>query len=125
MIVGIGSDIVSVQRIREAAERHGRRFLDRIFTADELAYGRGKAREFEHLAARFAAKEALAKALGTGVSDGILLSDAEVRNNADGKPEMVLRGRACEAADALGVRRIHLSLSHADVYAVAFVVLET
>jgi len=125
MIAGIGSDIVSVQRIREAAERHGRRFLDRIFTAAELAYSRGKAREFEHLAARFAAKEALTKALGTGVSGGVLLSDAEVRNNAEGKPEMVLHGRAREGADALGVRRIHLTLSHADLYAVAFVVLET
>ena len=125
MIAGIGSDIVSVQRIREAADRHGRRFLDRIFTADELAYSRGKVREFEHLAARFAAKEALTKALGTGVSGGILLTDAEVRNNAEGRPEMALHGRAREAADALGVRRIHLTLSHADAYAVAFVVLET
>jgi len=125
MIVGIGSDIVSVRRIRDAAERHGERFLNRIFTPGELAYSRARAREFEHLAVRFAAKEALAKALGTGVSGGILLSDAEVRNNPEGKPEMLLHGRARETADALGVRRVHLTLSHADVYAVAFVVLET
>jgi len=125
MIAGIGSDIVSVQRIREAVERHGERFLKKIFTSAELAYSQGRAREFEHLAARFAAKEALAKALGTGASGGILLSDAEVMNNAEGKPEMVLQGRARETAEAIGVRRIHLTLSHADAYAIALVILET
>ena len=124
MIVGTGVDLIAVKRIQEAVERHGMRFLSKIFTQNELEYSRGKAREFEHLAARFAAKEAVLKAFGTGAAAGVSLRDVEVVNSPNGKPDVVLHGKAYGFAQVRGVTRIHLSLSHADEYAVAQVVME-
>ena len=124
MIVGTGVDLVSVKRIQESVQRHGTRFLSKVFTQDEIEYSRGRAREFEHLAVRFAAKEAVLKAFGTGAADGVTLRDVEVVNSPNGKPDIVLHGKAYDFAQERGVTRIHLSLSHADEYAIAQVVME-
>jgi len=125
MIAGVGIDIASVARIRGAIERHGDRFLRKVFRPREIEYCRCRAREFEHLAGRFAAKEAVLKALGTGVADGASLRDVEVVNNDAGKPDVVLHGAAGDLVRARGIARIHLSLSHTDDAAVAQVVMET
>src|SRR3990172_9250612 len=88
MIVGIGADIAEVQRVREAIERHGERFLQRVFTAQEIGYCRRYRNVYERFAARFAAKEAAMKALGTGWRRGITWRDIEVTNAASGQPEL-------------------------------------
>lgn len=124
MIVGIGVDIVKTSRIAEMLEKHGDHFTGRIFTEGELAYAEARKRRVEHLAARFAAKEAVAKALGRGMSDGIVWCDIEVVNTATGKPEIRLSGQVASMAREMGIAALHLSLSHADEYAVATVIAE-
>ncbi len=124
MIVGIGVDIVDIPRLRRALERQGERFLRRVFTAAEQEYCRAHRDPAPYFAARFAAKEALFKALGTGWSQGITWLDAEVRREESGAPRLVLAGRAAEISRSLGTRAIHLSLSHSEETAVAFVILE-
>jgi holo-[acyl-carrier protein] synthase len=117
-----GVDIVEVGRIAEMVEQHGERFLTRCFTAGELAYcGAGKRRD-EHLAARFAAKEAVLKALGTGWRSGIAWTDVEVQKLPSGAPALVLHGRAAELAQERGIGTWALSLSHTAAYAVASVI---
>lgn len=123
MILGIGIDIVDVGRIRALAAKHGERFTRRIFTEAEAGCCRGKSDPSPHLSARFAAKEAAAKALGTGISSGVRFRDIEVLSDG-GPPRLVLHGRAGERARELGVTRMHLSLSHERGNAAAFVVLE-
>ena len=103
MIVGIGVDLEEVGRIRGAIERHGDRFLRRIFTPDEVAYAEEKAQPFSSYAARFAAKEAAMKALGTGWDHGVRWRDIEVANESGGRPLLRLRGRAAEVARELGL----------------------
>lgn len=103
---------------------HGEVFLSRTFTAEELAYVTGRAREREHLAARFAAKEAVMKALGTGWSAGISWLDVSVGVSASGAPSISVSGRAAEIARELGIARFLVSLSHTSEYAVAMVVAE-
>jgi holo-[acyl-carrier protein] synthase len=120
----MGVDMVEVARIRALAERHGDRFLDRTFTPGEREYSMPRARRYEHLAARFAAKEAALKALGTGARLGITLADVEVTSGPMGEPGIALAGDAARRAEALGVTSVHVSLTHADAYAVAVVVLE-
>ncbi len=124
MILGTGIDLAEVARIREAVEKYGRRFLERVFTPGEIAYVETKANRYERYAARFAAKEAGMKAIGTGWRGGVRWQDFEVRNRRSGRPELLLHGVAAEAARRMGVERIHLSLTHTETVAQAFVILE-
>ena len=124
MIVGTGIDIAEVDRISKAVERYGRRFIDRIFTAGEIRYVDRKANRFERYAARFAAKEAGMKAIGTGWKRGVRWHDFEVENLPSGKPTLRLHGQAAAIAGKLGVRSISLSLTHTREQGMAFVILE-
>jgi holo-[acyl-carrier protein] synthase len=124
MILGTGIDIVEVPRIAQAVGRFGERFLGRIFTAAEIRYCDPKANRMERFAARFAAKEAAMKAIGTGMHGGVSWQDFEVGREPSGRPTMVLHGKAAEIAARMGVRRAHLSVSHTEEHAVAYVVLE-
>jgi holo-[acyl-carrier protein] synthase len=114
-----GVDMVDCKRLREAIDRHGERFLNRVFTKAELAYCIGKKREIEHLAGRFAAKEAVLKVLGTGWRNGINWTDIEVRNAPSGQPSVTLTGRCREIADDLGLAKILISISHIETHAIA------
>ena len=114
-----GVDIIEIDRVRRVLERYGQRFLDRVFTPGEIAYCRGRA---ANLAARFAAKEATMKALGTGVR-GVGWKDIEVIRHESGAPAIKLYKRGEQRALRLGVREISISLSHSRDYAVAFVVV--
>jgi holo-[acyl-carrier protein] synthase len=124
VIVGIGTDLAEVHRIREAIERHGQRFIERIFTPAEIAYVERKANRFERYAARFAAKEAGMKAIGTGWRRGVRWQDFEVKNLPSGKPTLALHGVAAEIAEKSGVRNVALSLTHTTEQAMAVVILE-
>lgn len=124
MIVGIGIDISEPYRLEEAVERYGRRFLERIFTPREIAYCERKRNKWERYAARFAAKEAAFKALGTGWRRGVRWQEAEVVNQASGKPTLELTGQAREFARRLGVKAISLSLTHSKQFALAQVIFE-
>ena len=124
MIVGSGIDLAEVARIRRSVERYGRRFIERIYTPGEIAYVERKANRFERYAARFAAKEAGMKAIGTGWRRGVRWRDFEVANLPTGRPTLRLHGRAAEVARELGVRNISLSLTHTSETGMAFVVLE-
>lgn len=118
-IVGHGIDIVEVARVAEMCREHGQRFLDRCFTVAEQAYASDRKRRDEHLAGRFAAKEAILKALGTGWRDGIAWTDVEVVLMPSGQPTAVLRGRAAEIAAGLGAAEWSVSISHTETHAVA------
>lgn len=122
MILGIGIDLVEVARVAAVASRHGDRFLRRMFTPLEVEKVHG-GRE-QYLAARFAAKEAALKALGTGLGGGIRWVDVEVDNLSSGQPVLRLHGRALERAESLGASRYHISISHTADHALAQVVLE-
>jgi holo-[acyl-carrier protein] synthase len=124
MIVGSGIDLVEIARIRSSHERYGQRFLDRIYTAGEQAYCLRKRNSAESLAARFAAKEAGAKALGTGISHGVSWLEIEVVREPSGRPSIRYYGRAREFASRLGAARAALSLTHTDELAMANVILE-
>jgi holo-[acyl-carrier protein] synthase len=124
VILGSGVDLCEVPRIEAAIARYGSRFLERIFTAREIAYADRKANRFERYAARFAAKEAGMKALGTGWHGGIAWRDFEVVNLPSGRPTLNFHGRAAEVAAQLGVRHVTLSLTHTKEQALAMVVLE-
>jgi len=125
VIVGIGIDVEEVARVRVAVERHGHRFVDRIFSAAEIAYVESKANRYERYAARFAAKEAGMKAIGTGWRRGVRWQDFEVANLASGRPILRLHGQAAKIAQGLGVRNIALSLTHTAQQGIAIVILET
>jgi holo-[acyl-carrier protein] synthase len=119
-IIGHGVDIVEKARIDRMLEEHGERFLSRCFTEAERAYADGNTkRRMEHLAGRFAAKEAILKVLGTGWSGGIAWTDAEVVREASGRPTVHLHGRCAEVAAELGIREWWLSISHIETHAVA------
>jgi len=124
VIVGTGIDIVEVPRIAAAVERFGERFLNRVFTANEIGYCRSKQNAMERFAARFAAKEAGFKAIGTGWSHGVTWKDVEVGREPGGRPTICFRGQAAEFAARLCVRRASLSLSHTAEQAIAQVILE-
>ncbi|MGH9667747.1 MAG: holo-ACP synthase [Bryobacteraceae bacterium] len=123
--MGMGTDLAEVQRILEAAERHGRRFLERIFTPREIAYADSKANRWERYAARFAAKEAGMKALGTGWRRGVTWRDFEVTNAPSGRPTLALSGKASEIAGSLGVKGVSVSLTHTAEQALAVVIFES
>lgn len=122
MIIGVGLDLAEIARIADMLERWGARFANKVFTPGELAFANGKAHPAQHLAARFAAKEATLKALG--VPSGCTWHDMEVTGGGRRPPELVIRGRAAEAARALGVARLHLTITHADPVAAAVVIAE-
>jgi holo-[acyl-carrier protein] synthase len=124
VIVGTGVDLAEVPRIRASIERYGPRFIDRIYTPAEIAYVERKANRFERYAARFAAKEAGMKAIGTGWKRGVTWHDFEVANLPSGKPTLRLTGVAADFAARLGVRHISLSLTHTAEYGMAHVILE-
>jgi holo-[acyl-carrier protein] synthase len=125
MVIGVGTDLIEIERIAHSIDRYGERFLARVFTPRESAYCRRKKNSAESFAARFAAKEAAAKALGTGISHGISWLEIEVVREASGKPTLALTGRAAQQAAALGVARSSLSLTHSKDLALAVVVMES
>ncbi|HVB35473.1 MAG TPA: holo-ACP synthase [Patescibacteria group bacterium] len=124
MIVGMGIDIAEVKRVEAAIARHGRAFLERVFTAAEIRYCERHRNAAERYAARFAAKEAAMKALGTGWRRGVRWVDLEVANLPSGRPTLQMHGRSKELAEGLGVRHIALSLTHGAGLAFAQVVFE-
>jgi holo-[acyl-carrier protein] synthase len=124
VILGSGIDIAEVHRIRAAVNRHGSRFIRRIFTPAEIAYVERKANRFERYAARFAAKEAAMKAIGTGWRHGVRWQDFEVTNLPSGKPTLALHGVAAMIANHLGVKAISLSITHTASQGMAMVILE-
>jgi holo-[acyl-carrier protein] synthase len=125
LVIGLGTDLIEIERIAHSVERFGEAFLQRIFTPGEIAYcQRKKKNAAESLAARFAAKEAGAKALGTGISRGVSWLEFEVRRLPGQRPELHLSGRAEEVARALGIRRLSLSLAHSRGLSIAVVVAE-
>ena len=125
MLVGTGIDVVEVERIARSIERYGLHFLSRVFTPDEIAYSQRKKNCAESFAARFAAKEAGAKALGTGIQHGITWTEMEVRRAPGQRPTLHFSGRALEMAERLGVKRVSLSLTHSKTVAIAAVSLES
>lgn len=124
MIIGSGIDLIEIDRIQFSVDRFGWRFLNRIFTPAEQAYCLKKKHSAESLAARFAAKEAGAKALGTGMSRGVTWLEIEVVRAPGGRPELVFHGRAELMAKKLGATHAALSLTHSKTLAMADVVLE-
>ena len=124
MVVGLGTDLMEIDRIEESIARFGERFLRRIYTTGEVAFCRQKKNAAESFAARFAAKEAAAKALGTGISRGIGWQEIEVVRRPGERPEIAFHGRAAERAKALGVASAMISLTHTREIAIAVVVLE-
>jgi len=124
MIIGIGIDNVRTRRMKEILLKWADRVENRVFDEEELEYSRTQGETHLHLAARFAAKEALFKAMGKGLSDGMSWTDVKVRNDEAGKPHLLLDKRAKEIAREMDVSRIHLSLSHTDDCALAVVILE-
>ena len=124
MIFGVGLDLIEVERVRRELERDPE-FREQVFTPEEIAYCDRHRHSAQHYAARFAAKEAFLKALGTGWRQGITFTDVEVRHDALGKPELHLSGRAADLAAARFIGRLHLSITHLRETAGAVVVLET
>jgi holo-[acyl-carrier protein] synthase len=124
MIVGSGIDLAEIGRIQQTIERYGSRFLDRIYTAAEQAYCLRKRKSSESFAGRFAAKEAGAKALGTGISHGVNWLEIEVVREPGGRPALKFHGRASQIAARLGVAHAALSITHTADLAMASVVLE-
>lgn len=119
MIKGIGTDVVSVSRIKKLLEKHSKDRLKTIFTTNEL-----KIKRPERLAGRFAAKEALSKAFGTGLGKDIWFSDIEIKNNEEGKPDFILNAKIKKLLKKISAKKIFLTISHEKTYAVAFVVIE-
>ena len=124
MIVGLGSDLVRIDRLQRALDRFGDGFAKRVFTDGERQLCDGRGNRAACFAKRFAAKEALAKALGTGMREGVWFRDVEVLNDDLGRPIMTVSGAARERMQTLGTVTIHVSLSDEGGFALAFVVLE-
>lgn len=125
MILGLGIDVIEVARLAEALRRHGDRFERRVYTEAELAACFSRGDRVLALAARFAAKEACMKALGTGWAEGIGFRDVEIAREDNRPPRLVLHGEAARRAEFLGVARTHVSLTHQPGVAAAVVVLES
>ena len=123
-ILGIGVDMVDIHRITELRQRHGERFYGLLFLPNEAEYCLSRANADECFAARFAAKEAVMKALGTGWAQGVAFTGIEVVRRDDGRPEIRLHGSTAERAAEMGVGKIHVSLSHARESAIAQVLIE-
>lgn len=116
MILGIGNDIIEVDRIEAAIQRHGQRFVHRVFSEQEATYCQFHADAPRHFAGRFAAKEAVVKALGTGFQNGIGWADIQILNDGQGKPEVILSPRVKELC---GASRVLVTISHCKLYAMA------
>lgn len=125
MIVGTGTDITEVERIRATIARFGERFLKRVYTDAEIAYCQAKRDPAERFAARFAAKEAAMKAIGTGLRRGVTWHDCEIGREPGGRPTLRFSGVAAQVAAKLGMTRAHLSITHTDALAMATVILES
>lgn len=124
MIKGVGADLIRVARLEKAVRRSGQRFLERVFASEELQYCQGKKNPFPHLAVRFAAKEAILKALGTGWGLGLGWKEVLIYHDEEGRPRVRLEGKAQERAQKMGVADILISLSHEGDYALAFAVAQ-
>ena len=124
MVLGLGTDLIEIDRIEDSIGRFGDRFLHRLFTPGEIAFCRRKKNAAESFAARFAAKEAGAKALGTGISRGVSWQEIEVRRLPGERPTLHWSGRALQRAEAMGVRHTALSLTHSRGLAMAVVLVE-
>ena len=121
-VVGIGTDIVECLRIAQMIERHGELFINRVYTPLEIRYCQSRKQSTQHYAGRWAAKEAILKALGTGWRHGISWRDVEVRNDQGGRPVVGLRGGAREAVELFGIRQILVSISHCRSHATAYAI---
>jgi holo-[acyl-carrier protein] synthase len=124
MILGTGIDIIEVARIAASFEKFGERFVNRILLADEIAYCLSHKRPAPFLAVRFAAKEAVSKAFGTGIGAALGWQDIEIRRKESGEPFVVLHGQGRELLAVRGARQLHISLSHTEHYAAATAILE-
>ena len=118
-VLGIGTDITECLRIAQMIERHGERFVGRVYTPVEIEYCRSRKMATQHFAGRWAAKEAVLKALGTGWRRGISWRDIEIRNAPGGRPQAALSGGAAEVAEKLGIRCVLVSISHCRSHATA------
>lgn len=125
MIIGIGTDIVETARIQKLVEKYGEHFVDKILRPAEATACNASANKIHRIAARFAAKEALSKAFGIGISETIHFQNIEITNGSHGEPHLTLYESARELQSKLHITRIHLSMSHADNYATAVVILES
>jgi holo-[acyl-carrier protein] synthase len=124
MILGTGVDIVEIERFRKILEKQKDRFILRVFTSEEQRFCRMHRDPAPHFAARFAAKEAVFKALGTGWAKGVTWLDVEVQREGQDAPKLVLHGEALRFSQNMGMQRSHLSLSHSNEWAVAMVMIE-
>ena len=124
MILGTGVDLAEVSRVKASIERYGEKFIRRVYTPAEIAYVERKANKYQRYAARFAAKEAGMKAIGTGWRRGVTWQDFEVANLPSGKPTLLLHGVAADFAGKLGVKNISLSITHTAELGMAHVILE-
>jgi holo-[acyl-carrier protein] synthase len=122
VITGIGTDLIEIVRIQRAIEKNPH-FMERVYTANEIAYCQRKKNVWQSFAARFAAKEAVSKALGTGIGP-VGLMEIEILNAENGQPKVVLHGKALQLAADRNIQRVHISLSHSEAYAMATAVLE-
>ena len=118
-IIGIGTDITECLRIARMIERHGELFIDRVYTPEEIRYCQSRKQSTQHYAGRWAAKEAILKALGTGWRKGISWRDMEVRNEPGGKPVVAVRGGVKDVIEQLGITEIHVTISHCRTHATA------
>ena len=123
MTLAIGTDIVEIARIEDATSRQGIKFVQRILCENELKQYQSNSNSTAFLAKRFAAKEAISKALGTGIGNGVSFQDIEIFNNSKGAPEVKLTGGAAEVLQSLGAKQVLLSLSDEKEYAIAYAVL--
>ena len=119
-VFGIGTDIIECLRIAQMIERHGELFINRVYTDHEIAYCRARKAATQHFAGRWAAKEAVLKALGTGWRRGISWRDIEVRNQPSGQPVIALRGGARDVIEATGIQQMLISISHCRSHATAY-----
>jgi holo-[acyl-carrier protein] synthase len=124
MIHGTGVDLIEISRIKNSIQKYSGKFEDRVFTTKEIDYCRSKADPFKHFAARFAAKEAVLKSLGTGMAEGISWKDMEILNQESGRPVLSLSGKGRDIFDSLNLSTIHISMTHDKQYAVAQAIAE-
>jgi len=124
MIHGTGVDLIEISRIKNSIQKYSGKFEERVFTSKEIDYCRSKADPFKHFAARFAAKEAVLKSLGTGMAEGITWKDMEILNQESGRPVLSLSGKGRDIFDSLNLRNIHISMTHDRQYAVAQAIAE-
>jgi holo-[acyl-carrier protein] synthase len=123
-IIGIGTDIIECLRIAQMIERHGDLFINRVYTPLEIQYCQSRKLATQHYAARWAGKEAVLKALGTGWRKGISWRDVEIRNDPGGRPTVALRGGVRDVVEQLGIIDMHISLSHCRSHATAYAIAE-